>query len=40
MSLQCPQLMAILTRRPWDAWQRILEFLNTQARTRSRRDPR
>jgi hypothetical protein len=32
--------MAILTRRPWDAWQRILEILNTQARTRSRRDLR
>jgi hypothetical protein len=32
-----PQLMAILIRRPsaWDAWQWILEFLNTQARTRS-----
>jgi hypothetical protein len=28
-----PQLMALLTRRPWDAWQRILKFLRTQART-------
>jgi len=24
--------MAILIRRPWDAWQRILKVLNTQAR--------
>ena len=35
-----PQLMAILTRRPWDACQRILKFLSTQARTRSWRDLR
>jgi hypothetical protein len=35
MSLQCPAAYGDPDPSAVDAWQRILEFLNTQARTRA-----